>query len=136
MGPDDDTAVAAYVGDCQAGADRWGPGGGQFVGGGNGFARALQSCVHFGGIAFALRGGAPFVVANGFGEVVAAGESGPFGPLGSGRDGIRGADRFPFIGRKDGDEIALGDDLRGRVLLFVERADGAQGGAHSGWTPT
>ena len=102
---------------------------GQFVGGGNGFARALQSCVHFGGIAFALRGGAPFVVANGFGEVVAAGESGPFGPLGCGSDGIRGADRFPFIGRKDGDEIALGDDLRGRVLLFVERADGDQGGA-------
>src|SRR6266404_2343772 len=89
MGPDNDTAVAAYVGDCQEGPDRCVPDVGQFVGGGNGFARALQSCVHFGGIAFALRGGAPFVVANGFGEVVAAGESGPFG------------------GRKDGDEIAL-----------------------------
>jgi len=102
---------------------------GQLVRRGYGFTSALQSCVHFGAIAFALRGRTPFVVADGFGQVVAAGEAGPFGPLGCGSDGIRGADRFPFIGRKDGDKIALGDDLRGRVLLFVERADGDQGGA-------
>src|SRR3981189_3204628 len=97
MGPDDDTAVAAYVGDCQEGPDRCVPDVGQFVGSGNGFARALQSCVHFGGMAFALRGGAPFVVANGFGEVVAAGESGPFGPLGCGGDGIGGLVSSPFL---------------------------------------
>src|SRR5258708_39184833 len=129
MGPNDDTAVAAYVGDGKEGPDRCVPYVGQFVGGGNGFARALQSCVHFGGIAFALRGGAPFVVANGLGEVVAAGASGPFGTLGCGSDGIRGADRFPFIGRNDGDELARGEALRGRELLSVQGAAGDQGGA-------
>src|SRR5260370_42574897 len=128
MGPDDDTAAAAYVGDGKEGPDRCVPDVGHLVGGGNGFAGALQSCVHFGGIAFALRGGAPFVVANGFGEVVAAGEAGPFGPRGCGSDGIRRARRLPFIWRKDGDESALGEDLRRRVLLFVVRAAGEQGG--------
>jgi len=92
---------------------------------------ALQSCVHFGGITFALRGGAPFVVANGFGEVVAAGESGPFGPLGCGSDGIRGADRFPFIGRKDGDEIALGDELARSGIAFCRARR-----RRSGWSLT
>src|SRR3981189_1074345 len=101
MGPNDDTAVAAHVGDGEEGPDRCVPDVGQLVRRGYGFARALQSCVHFGGMSFALRGGAPFVVANGFGEVVAAGESGPFGPLGYGSDGIGASDRFPFLGRTD-----------------------------------
>src|SRR5258707_1038844 len=49
MGPNDDTAVAAHVGDGKEGPDRCVPYVGQLVRRGHGFASALQSCVHFGG---------------------------------------------------------------------------------------